>query len=103
MNLLVRSMWALSVVFAMGLGIAAAEPPAGPAAPGQAPSRELREKMAAAHEKMAQCLRSERDIAECRKEMRAACGYMGRDGCPWMENGRRNQMMSPRQQAPRDY
>ena len=56
------------------------------AAQGQppAPSKEMREKMAAAHEKMAVCLRSSRDIAECRTEMRKSCQAMGEHGCPMM-------------------
>ena len=97
-----RSMWALSMMVAMGLGMAAEEPPASPAAQGPAPSKDLREKMAAAHERMALCLRSERDLADCRREMQGACRRMGAYGCPWMENGRRNPTMPPRPQGPRD-
>jgi len=39
---------------------------------GPAPTREMREKMAATHEKMAACLRSERPIKECHEEMMKA-------------------------------
>ena len=59
---------------------AAQEPPA-------APSKEMREKMAAAHERMAACLRSSKDIAECRTQMRMSCQAMGEQGCPMMGMG----------------
>ena len=36
---------------------------------GPPPTREMREKMASAHEKMAACLHSERPIKECHEEM----------------------------------
>lgn len=52
------------------------------------PSTEQREKMAAAHEKMATCLRSERDFSECRNEMMKECGEVfGKAGCPSMGAG----------------
>lgn len=41
------------------------------------PSPEQRAKMAAAHERMAACLRSNRPIQECHGEMRAACKESG--------------------------
>lgn len=46
-------------------------------APAKAPSPEQRAKMAAAHERMAACLRSSRPIQECHGEMRAACKESG--------------------------
>jgi hypothetical protein len=64
-------------------GILAAEPPAGAPA---TPSRETREKMAAMHEQMAACLRSDKPIAECRQEaMKHHQEMMGKDGCPMMD------------------
>jgi hypothetical protein len=52
-----------------------------------APSAEQRAKMAAAHEKMAACLRSSKDIADCRAEMQRACHAMGQHACPMMGMG----------------
>jgi hypothetical protein len=41
--------------------------------------------MATVHQKMAECLRSDRPIAECRAEMMKSCkGVMGEAGCPMM-------------------
>lgn len=60
----------------------AADPP--PAAP-TSPSPELRAQMAAVHQKMAECLRSERPIADCQAEMASSCQAMtGAGGCPMM-------------------
>lgn len=59
----------------------AADPPAHQ----MAPSRQMREKMAAMHEKMAACLRSDKPVAECREEMMKDCqGMMGGRGCSMM-------------------
>jgi hypothetical protein len=53
-----------------------------------AASPEVRQQMAAVHEKMAQCLRSERPMAECRAEMVSSCQQMmGASGCPMMGSG----------------
>jgi len=52
------------------------------------PSPEAREKMAAVHQKMAECLRSSRPMAECRAEMTNSCReMMGDSGCPMMGGG----------------
>ncbi len=46
---------------------------------------EQRQKMATAHENMATCLRSDKKIEDCRKEMMQSCQEtMGKDGCPMM-------------------
>lgn len=46
------------------------------------PSPEARAKMADAHQKMAECLRSTRPIKECRAEMHKTCEAMhGEGGC----------------------
>jgi len=56
--------------------------------PPAAPTAEQRQKMAEVHQKMADCLRSDRPLADCRNEMAAAChDMMGAGGCPMMGNG----------------
>ena len=48
-------------------------------------SRETREKMAALHEQMAACLRSDKPFAECHSMLIASCHeQLGSDGCPLM-------------------
>ena len=42
-------------------------------APPASPSKEMRQQMALAHEKMAACLRSDRAFTECRQEMMQSC------------------------------
>ena len=60
---------------------------ADPAKPSD-PSPEARQQMAAAHQKMADCLKSDRPIAECRTEMMKSChDMMGEGGCPMMGAG----------------
>ena len=52
------------------------------------PTPEARQQMAAVHQKMADCLRSERPFAECRSEMMTSCkDMMGASGCPMMGSG----------------
>lgn len=41
------------------------------------PSAEARQRMASAHQKMADCLKSARPLSECRDEMKASCQEMG--------------------------
>ncbi len=49
------------------------------------PTKEQRQQMAELHENMATCLKSDRLVSECRKEMMQACKEtMGKDGCPMM-------------------
>ncbi len=45
------------------------------------PSKEDRAKIADMHEKMADCLRSDKSMKDCRSEMQASCKEMG-DACP---------------------
>ncbi len=47
-------------------------------------SKENREKMAAIHEQMAACLRSDKAIADCHSEMRKSCKDLGPEACPMM-------------------
>jgi hypothetical protein len=82
------------VIAPLGAAIAA-EPPT----ESVGPSKEQRAQMASAHEKMASCLRSDRSIDECRREMRASCvSSFGEQGCPMMGNGGR--MHRPMTQPP---
>ena len=53
-----------------------------------APSPEVRQQMADVHQKMAECLRSDRPIAECRTEMMKSCrDLVGQASCPMMGAG----------------
>lgn len=99
MNRLSQSLYAMATVLLLGCDVSAAEPPMSPAAQEPTLSKEQREQMAAAHERMAQCLRSDRSFADCHKEMRAACKQMGPQGCPAM-NGMHDRMMRPAPQPP---
>jgi hypothetical protein len=45
---------------------------------------EQRKTMATAHEQMAQCLRSDKPMTECRQAMRASCDMNGEMGCGMM-------------------
>lgn len=47
-------------------------------------SAEQRKNMADLHEKMAQCLRSDKAIEECHADMKTGCESLGKDGCPMM-------------------
>lgn len=49
--------------------------------------KEMRLKMAEAHEKMGACLKSEKPMSECKSEMMNSCdGHMGKEGCPMMHH-----------------
>jgi hypothetical protein len=73
----------LAVIFGSMTIAFAAEPPS--AAP-TGPSKEMREKMAAFHEQLAACLRSDKPIAECHKEaMKHHEEMMGKECCPMMD------------------
>lgn len=46
---------------------------------------EQRQSMASAHDKMATCLRSDKSVEDCKKEMMESCEEsMGKDGCYMM-------------------
>lgn len=78
-----------TILLAVASMTLAAEPPADQTAP----SREMRDQMAAVHQRMAACLRSDKPIAECREEMRQNCAkFMGKQGCPMM-GGMQGRMM----------
>jgi len=99
MNRLSQSLYAVATVLLLGFDASAAEPPMSPAAQEPTMSKEQREQMAVAHERMAQCLRSDRSFADCHKEMRAACKQMGPQGCPGM-GGMHDRMRRPAPQSP---
>ena len=83
-------LWGLIASLAMSWATFAAE---GPASAPPEPSKEMRGKMAALHERTAACLRSERPFAECRNEMMKGCQeLMGAQGCPMM--GMHGRMMN---------
>lgn len=85
---------ALTATVLLGAGAAtalSAEPPA----TSSPPSKEMRERMASIHEKMAACLRSDKEFSECRQQMQQDCSQvMGGQGCPMMGMGR-GRMMTP--------
>lgn len=84
----ISGLWAGLAITAMmiagpGAAFAAEEVPVE-----QTPSKEMRDKMAAVHEKMSACLRSEKPFADCRSEMQQNCTtMMGEQGCPMMGMG----------------
>ena len=80
---------------ALGVAVLCASPAwAAPPPASTAPSQEMREKMAQVHEKMAACLRSDKTIAECHREMKANCrAELGDRGCGMMQ--RRGMGMAP--------
>jgi hypothetical protein len=58
------------------------------------PSKEARAQMAALHEQMAACLRSDKSITDCRTEVMKSCrDTMGTQGCPYMGMGQRGMGM----------
>ncbi len=51
------------------------------------PSKEDREKMAAAHAQMATCLRSDQDFMQCHDALHKECKSLMGGSCPGMEMG----------------
>lgn len=50
-------------------------------------SKADRQKMAEMHTKMAACLKSDKPMSECQKNMMSSCQkMMGKDGCPMMDH-----------------
>jgi hypothetical protein len=83
-NTFLRSLIASMMIAGASPVFAADEPPAAP----PAPTKEMREQMAAMHEKLAACLRSDKAFADCRDEMQKSCGeMMGQQACPMMGMG----------------
>ncbi len=46
---------------------------------------EMHQKMIAAHQKMVDCLKSDKTIAQCRDEMRKDCPAVKAGQCPWID------------------
>ena len=89
-NTLLRNLIASMMIAGASSVLAADEPPAVP----PAPSKEMREQMAAVHEKMAACLRSDKAFADCRDEVQKNCReMMGQQACPMMGMGMQDRMM----------
>jgi hypothetical protein len=77
------------ILGAIGIALAAEPPSAAPAGP----SKESREKMAAFHEQLAACLRSDKPIAECHKEaMKHHEEMMGKEDSPMMDKDHHHMM-----------
>lgn len=57
-------------------------------------SKEDRQKMAAAHSKIAACLESDKSMSDCQGEMMKSCkDMMAKSGCPMMGMGHMKGMM----------
>jgi hypothetical protein len=83
------------VMFAMATLVAASVGAANPEAAAATPTREMRSQMAAVHEKAAACLRSDKPVAECHKEMMDGCRAVGAHGCPMMDRKMEHGGMRP--------
>lgn len=90
MKVHVKTSWLTisALLFVMGSAYAA-----DPATGAAAPSKQDREQMAQLHEKMATCLRSDKSVGECHKEMATQCREsMGADKCKGMaEHGMKHE------------
>ncbi len=83
--MITRSRSALMMIALLSVPWAQAQTP--PAAHPEM-SREVREKMAALHEQMASCLRSDKSVAQCHDELMKSCEeQLGTTGCPMMGMG----------------
>jgi len=79
-----KPLFASLALFLGSMSVAPAAEPPSAAATG--PSKETREKMAAFHEQLAACLRSDKPIADCHKEaMKHHKDMMGKEGCTMMD------------------
>lgn len=92
-----KTAWILAI--ALGAGAAAAQEAVKPE--GGTPTTEQRSAMAQVHQEMADCLRSERPIDECRAQMQSRCrAMMGPEGCPMMMGRGRGMMGGGRMGGP---
>ena len=79
----------------VGAGVAISADPASQGHPTM--SKEQREKMAAIHEQMAACLRSDKSIADCHNEAMKSCqDAMGKDWCSTMHEHMHDHMVEPK-------
>lgn len=74
---------AVTSLLTAGMVWAATDTAAAPATK-TAPTKEQREQMAQAHEKMASCLRSDKGVGDCRTEMMQTCRTVNYQGCGMM-------------------
>ena len=75
----------LSLILAGATSAWAEDAPASKGKPAMEMTKEARETMAASHEKMAACLRSDQSMESCRDEMMKACqSNMDKGMCPMM-------------------
>ena len=75
-----KTIFTISMALFFSLGTWAAESAQSQKESPAAPSKELREQMAKAHEKMALCLRSEVSVEDCHQQMREQCQDMKSEG-----------------------
>jgi hypothetical protein len=81
----IQTMTRLATITLLALGSGHAALAAGPQQGAAEPTPEMRRQMAAVHQKMADCLKSDRPIGECRVEMHKSCvELMGEESCPMM-------------------
>ena len=74
--------WLASFILLAAGATIAAEPPPTDAT---GPTKEIRDKLATLHEQLANCLRSDKPIAQCHTEMMKSCQDMfGAQGCPML-------------------
>ncbi len=75
-----KSLLTASIILAFSMGSMANESSQVQKDSKAAPSKESREQMAAVHEKMALCLRSDSSIEDCHEQMRGQCHDMKDEG-----------------------
>ena len=76
---------ALLALTLIGTGVFAAEPNKMDMSKMMTP--EMRQKMTDMHQKMADCLRSDKPMSECKQQMMKSCSdSMGKTGCSMMES-----------------
>ena len=79
-TLIAASLLAFAAAFAGAADKTAAAP-----VPDRQALIEMHEKMAAAHQKMVACLKSDKTVQQCRDEMRKECPMAKSGQCPWMD------------------
>lgn len=94
------TIFASIALFGLGLNTYAMDKNATPKQVQQQESKDMRQEMAQAHEKMAQCLKSDKNMNECRQEMQESCpvGH----GCMMQQRQMRGHMKSHGQMMNQD-
>lgn len=90
----------LSMALAFSTGTLAAESSQAQKGSQAVPSKESREQMAQAHDKMAMCLRSDVSVQDCHQQMREQCQDMKDDGGCMMGKMGRGMMKNFKKNAP---